>query len=272
MRAARRVAASFAVGLALTAASYAPPARAGIMDWINSLIAAPAAPMRETTSRFLDALKAGDGAKALAETSMAFKSGATADDLVAFGKGLKLDQYAGADWPEYRVQTELGKGTWGYIAGSLKGVAGELTPMTVGLAKEGVSAHQQTYITGDTSATAMGQTADTDTEVFLGEGVTASAVNRGMDLQQFTDSSNYVVDTVSANHGIPPSALHQRDASSGAEVELRRIPIRELRNHPAGQRIDDRCADQRRRPGGRRRCHEASRARADAWRPEGRVS
>lgn len=114
----------------------------------------------------------------------------------------------------------------------------------IGLAKEGVSAHQQTYITGDTSATAMGQTADTDTEVFLGEGVTASAVNRGMDLQQFTDSSNYVVDTVSANHGIPPSALHQRDASSGAEVELRRIPIRELRKKriPTMRRIEAKIA------------------------------
>jgi hypothetical protein len=110
----------------------------------------------------------------------------------------------------------------------------------IGLAKESVSANKQTYISGDTSATAMGQTADSDTEVFLGEGVTASTVDRGVDPGTFTDAASYVVDSVAANHGLPPSALHQRDASSGAEIELRRIPIRELRKKriPTMRRIE----------------------------------
>lgn len=114
----------------------------------------------------------------------------------------------------------------------------------IGLAKESVSANKQTYVTGDTSATAMGQTADTDSEVFLGEGVTASTVDRGNDLAQYRDSASYVVDSVSSNHGVPPSALHQRDASSGAEIELRRIPIRELRKKriPTMRRIEARIA------------------------------
>lgn len=99
----------------------------------------------------------------------------------------------------------------------------------INLVKESVSAVRQTYISGDTSATAMGQTADTDTEVFLGEGVTATTLDRGMDQEQFRDNGGYVGDAVAANHGLAPSVLRQRDASSGAEIELRRIPIREQR-------------------------------------------
>jgi hypothetical protein len=112
------------------------------------------------------------------------------------------------------------------------------------LAKESISANRQTYVTGDTSATAMGQTADTDSEVFLGEGVTASAVDRGLDQAQFRDNASYATDTAASNHGLPPSVLHQRDAASGAEIELRRIPIRELRKEriPIMRRIEHRIA------------------------------
>ena len=99
----------------------------------------------------------------------------------------------------------------------------------INLAKESVSAVRQTYITGDTSATAMGQSADTESEVFLGEGVSATALDRGMDQEQFRDNGGYIGDAVAANHGLAPSVLRQKDASSGAEVELRRIPIREQR-------------------------------------------
>ena len=112
------------------------------------------------------------------------------------------------------------------------------------LAKESISANRQTYVTGDTSATAMGQTADTDTEVFLGEGVQASAIDKGLDQTQFRDNATYTVDTTSSNHGLPPAVLHQRDAASGAEIELRRIPIRELRKEriPVFRRIEHRIA------------------------------
>lgn len=112
------------------------------------------------------------------------------------------------------------------------------------LAKESISANRQTYVTGDTSATAMGQTADTDSEVFLGEGVQASAIDKGLDQAQFRDNASYIVDAVASNHGLPPSVLHQRDAASGAEIELRRIPIRELRKEriPVMRRIEWRIA------------------------------
>lgn len=97
------------------------------------------------------------------------------------------------------------------------------------LIKETKSANKQTYHTGDTSSAVMGQTADTESDVVLPEGVTTQAVDRGMDLRQFIDTANHILETAAANHGLPPSVLHQRDASSGSEIHLRRIPIRELR-------------------------------------------
>ncbi len=114
----------------------------------------------------------------------------------------------------------------------------------INLAKESVSAVRQTYITGDTSATAMGQTSDTEREIFLGEGVTAQALDRGMDQEQFRDNGGYIGDAVAANHGLPPSVLRHRDASSGAEIELRRIPIREIRKKriPIMRRVEARIA------------------------------
>jgi len=99
----------------------------------------------------------------------------------------------------------------------------------INLAKESISAVNQTYISGDTSATTMGQTGDTESEIMLGEGVTATTLNRGMDQSEFRDNGGYVGDAVASNHGLAPSVLRNRDASSGAEIELRRIPIRELR-------------------------------------------
>lgn len=99
----------------------------------------------------------------------------------------------------------------------------------INLAKESISAVRQTYVSGDVSSTTMGQTSDSETEVFLGEGVTATTLDRGMDQEQFRDNGGYVGDAVASNHGLSPSVLRNRDASSGAEIELRRIPIREIR-------------------------------------------
>lgn len=97
------------------------------------------------------------------------------------------------------------------------------------LLKESKSANKQTYVTGDTSAAAMGQSADTERESLLPEGVSVQAVDRGMDLSQYRDNADHVLERAAANHGLPPSVLHQRDAASGAEIHLRRIPLRELR-------------------------------------------
>lgn len=97
------------------------------------------------------------------------------------------------------------------------------------LVKETKSSNKQLYHTGDTSTAAMGQSADTESDIILPEGVTTQAVDRGMDLAQYMQTATHILESAAANHGLPPSVLHQRDAASGAEIHLRRIPIRELR-------------------------------------------
>lgn len=97
------------------------------------------------------------------------------------------------------------------------------------LAKESISANKQAYVSGDTSATAMGQTADSDGEILLGEGVSVTTVDRGVDTEQYRDNATHAADAAGANHGVPPSVRSQQGASSGAEVELRMLPIRKLR-------------------------------------------
>lgn len=97
------------------------------------------------------------------------------------------------------------------------------------LLKESKSANKQLYHTGDTATAVMGQSADTESDVILPEGVSAQAIDRGMDLSQYRDTAMSIFESAAANRGLPPSVLHQRDAASGAEIHLRRIPIRELR-------------------------------------------
>lgn len=95
--------------------------------------------------------------------------------------------------------------------------------------KEIKSANRQTYVSGDVSNVPMGQSADTEHEAFLGEGVNVSSVDRGMDNEQFGAMALRIGDDAGANHGLPPSVRHQRDASSGAEIFLRTLPLRQLR-------------------------------------------
>lgn len=113
------------------------------------------------------------------------------------------------------------------------------------LTKESISASKQMYVNGDTSATPMGQSADTDGEIFLGEGVNVTAVDRGVDTEQFRDNANHAADAAAANHGIPPTVRSQKDASSGAEIEMRMAPIRALRKEriPTFRNIEQRLAE-----------------------------
>lgn len=113
------------------------------------------------------------------------------------------------------------------------------------LLKESKSANRQTYISGDVSRATMGQVSDTERDAFLPEGAIPTTVDRGMDLKQFRENSGQIFEDAGANHGLPPSVLHHRDASSGAEVELRRIPIRELRRKriPVFRRLERRICE-----------------------------
>lgn len=113
------------------------------------------------------------------------------------------------------------------------------------LFKESKSANRQTYITGDTSAAVMNQQADTENDAHLPEGASPQAIDRGMDLSQFRENGDHILERAGANHGLPPSVLHHRDSSSGAEVYLRRTPLRELRSQqiPVMRRYERRLAE-----------------------------
>jgi len=112
------------------------------------------------------------------------------------------------------------------------------------LLKESKSANRQNYLTGDVSRAVMGQVSDTERDVVLPEGVVPTTVDRGMDLEQFRENAREIFEAAGANHGLPPSVLHHADATSGAEVELRRIPLRELRRKriPVLRRAERRIA------------------------------
>ena len=98
------------------------------------------------------------------------------------------------------------------------------------LIKESKSANKQAYISGDTSSATLGQSSDTEREIVLPEGVTVTVVDRGMDLKQFRETADAALERAGANHGLPPSVMHHRDSSSGEEISLRRLPLRELRD------------------------------------------
>lgn len=97
------------------------------------------------------------------------------------------------------------------------------------LVKESKSANKQAYLSGDTTKATMGQSSDTEREIILPEGTSVTTVDRGMDLAPFRDNANYIRERAAANRGIPPALLDRREASSGAEAHLRRLPLHELR-------------------------------------------
>ena len=97
------------------------------------------------------------------------------------------------------------------------------------LLKESKSVNNQTAFIGDMSRVPTGQTADSESDLILGEDVTTQTIDRGVDLAQFRDNSDHVLERLAANQGIPPSVLRHEGAASGLEIALRRIGIREKR-------------------------------------------
>lgn len=106
--------------------------------------------------------------------------------------------------------------------------------------KESKSNLQTLVVTGDTSSTAMGQQADTESALFLGEGVSASVLNRETDLNQYTDLRTTIVDDCLSGRGIAPGVARLADASSGAAQWARRAPLVEKRKQriPLLRRIE----------------------------------
>jgi len=97
------------------------------------------------------------------------------------------------------------------------------------LLKESKSLNNQTYLSGDLQDTPTGQSADPEIPAVIGEDVQVQSVDSGVDLAQFRENGDHIYQGLAANWGIPPSVLSQEGATSGFEIELRRIGIRERR-------------------------------------------
>lgn len=95
--------------------------------------------------------------------------------------------------------------------------------------KETKTMNRQAAFIGDMSRTTMGQTQDSERDLLLGEGTSMYTVDRGVDLEKYQKAADHVVERAAANYGIPPSVLRHAGATSGYEIDLRRIPLEELR-------------------------------------------
>ena len=97
------------------------------------------------------------------------------------------------------------------------------------LLKESKSATKIPIISGDVSSVARAQAADTEVPIEVPDGTTIGSVDMAMDLTLFSSTADHILERVAANYGIPPSVLHQQGATSGYEIELRLVGIRERR-------------------------------------------
>lgn len=97
------------------------------------------------------------------------------------------------------------------------------------LLKESKSATKVPVLAGDTARAAREQVLDSESVVELPEGVSLSQADTGMDLSIFRDTADHILERAAANHGIPPAILHHAGATSGYEIELRHVGIRERR-------------------------------------------
>lgn len=102
------------------------------------------------------------------------------------------------------------------------------------LLKESGSLNKQTAFAGDLRTTPTGQSADSQRDLILGDGVSVQTIDRGVELGQYRDAGDHILEHAAANYGIPPSVLKHQGATSGFEIELRRIGIRERRTEREG--------------------------------------
>ena len=112
--------------------------------------------------------------------------------------------------------------------------------LNIMLLKESKSATKQVHYSGDTARTPTGQTQDTEHDMFLGEDVTAQVIDRGMNLKQFQDVADHIVETAGANHGLPPAILrHDGAASAVAGVAAAgRVAVQVHRARPGRAPVD----------------------------------
>jgi hypothetical protein len=97
------------------------------------------------------------------------------------------------------------------------------------LLKESKSATKVPIIAGDVTRLARAQAMDTEVPIEMPDGTTINSVDMSMDLAIFRDTADNILERAAANYGIPPAILHHAGATSGYEIELRHVGIRERR-------------------------------------------
>lgn len=97
------------------------------------------------------------------------------------------------------------------------------------LAKETKSATKIPVIAGDITNVALRQAIDTEIPFVASDGTIVSAINMGMDLDQFRDNANYLYEGTAADHNLPPQLLHHAGVQSAQARELMRAPLKEMR-------------------------------------------
>jgi len=111
--------------------------------------------------------------------------------------------------------------------------------------KESKSLNKQIALQGDLTSTPVGQASDSDLDLVLGDGVGVQSIDRGVDLAAYRETADYALERAAANYGIPPSVLRHEGATSGFEIELRRLGIRERRmqQEPTFRKIEKELAE-----------------------------
>lgn len=97
------------------------------------------------------------------------------------------------------------------------------------LLKESMAATKAPVLSGDTARAARGQVLDSSSVIELPEGVALTSHDTTMDMSVFRENADHTLERAAANHGIPPAILHHAGATSGYEIELRHVGIRERR-------------------------------------------
>lgn len=99
----------------------------------------------------------------------------------------------------------------------------------INLLKESKSATKQPVVQGDNTMMPRAQAADSEVAIEVPDGVMITTMDLSMDLSMFRDTADNIFERCAGNHGIPPAVLHHAGATSGYEIELRHIAIRERR-------------------------------------------
>ena len=99
----------------------------------------------------------------------------------------------------------------------------------VNLLKESKSGTKTNVLTGNLSSAMRKQMLDSEGAIQLPDGVQLTPTDMTVDLAPYRETADHIIERAAANHGIPPAVLRGEGASSGYEIELRYVGIRERR-------------------------------------------